>query len=83
MHSHSVKEKVSQEVMDAFRASDWHRSGTITVGDLRHYLVRCGESIDRKDLDALFRETNTNGSDNSLIKYEDFVRIICSPIPDY
>ncbi|CAG2176407.1 unnamed protein product, partial [Oppiella nova] len=29
MHSHSVKEKVSQEVMDAFRASDWNRSGTI------------------------------------------------------
>ena len=83
MHSHSVKEKVSQEVMDAFRASDWNRSGTISVGDLKHYLIGCGESVDRKELEALFRETNTNGSNNSLIKYEDFVRIICSPIPDY
>ena len=83
MHSHSVKEKVSQEVMDAFRASDWNRSGTISVAQLRHYLMDCGEAVDERLMDSLLRETNNSTSIHSHVKYEDLARIICSPIPDY
>ncbi|CAG2113109.1 unnamed protein product [Medioppia subpectinata] len=83
MHCHSVKEKVSQQVLDAFRASDWTRSGTISVSQLRHYLMDCGEAIDERLFESLLRETNTSTSPNASIKYQDLVRIICSPIPDY
>ncbi|XP_054161825.1 calmodulin-like [Oppia nitens] len=83
MHTHSVKEKVIQEVMDAFRASDGNRNGTINGRHIRHYLMDCGETIDEKLFDAVLREANINPSINANIKYEDLVRIICSPIPDY
>lgn len=83
MHTHSVKEKVTTEVMDAFRASDWGRTGSLSVADLKHYLMRCGEALDRKEVESLLREINANPTNHSLVKYEDLVRIICSPIPDY
>ena len=83
MHSHSVKENVTKEVMDAFRASDWGRTGSISIADLKHYLMRCGETLDRREVETVLREANANHSNHSLVKYEDFARILCSPIPDY
>jgi Ca2+-binding EF-hand superfamily protein len=80
MHSHSVKEKVPKEIIEAFRASDWNRTGQIASRDLKHILCRWGEALDHKELELLFRETNISGPS---LKYEDFIRIICAPIPDY
>lgn len=80
MHTHSKKEKVPQEIIDAFRASDSYRNGQILTRDLKHILGRWGEKLDHKEIDALFREANINGS---YIKYEDFIRIITAPVPDY
>ncbi len=32
-------------------------------------------------VDQLFREANINP--NGVVKYEEFVRILCAPVPDY
>lgn len=80
MHTHSVTEKVNQEITEAFRASDWNRNGQILTRDLKHTLCNWGEKLDAKQVDALFREANINGH---YVKYEDFIRVICAPIPDY
>lgn len=80
MHTHSVTEKVNQEITEAFRASDWNRNGQILTRDLKNILCNWGEKLDAKQVDALFREANINGH---YVKYEDFIRIICAPVPDY
>jgi calmodulin len=34
-------------------------------------------------VDKIFREANVGSNPNALIKYADFVRIVCAPVPDY
>lgn len=33
-------------------------------------------------VDQIFREANVSGS-SGMVKYTDFVRIVCAPVPDY
>lgn len=80
MHTHSVKEKIPQEILDAFIATDSARTGQMSTRDLRHILCTWGEKLDQKEFDKLMREANIYGS---YFKYEDFVKIISAPIPDY
>lgn len=80
MHTHSVKEKIPKEILDAFVSSDWSKSGQMLTKDLKHILCDWGEKLDPKQFDRLMREANIGGS---YFKYEDFVKIISAPIPDY
>ena len=80
MHTHSVKEKIPQEILDAFIATDWTRTGQMLTRDLRHILCGWGEQMDQRQFDKLMREANITGP---YFKYEDFVKIISAPIPDY
>lgn len=80
MHTHSKKEKVPQEILEAFYGSDRTRSGQIALRDLKHILCGWGERLDPKTVDQLFREANITGP---YVKYHEFVRIICAPVPDY
>jgi len=80
MHTHSVKEKIPQEIVDAFRANDWNRNGQIQTKDLKHILMKWGEELDGRQVEALFREANISGA---YVNYEEFVKIICAPVPDY
>lgn len=80
MHTHSVKEKIPQEILDAFIATDWSRTGQMPTRDLKHILCGWGEKLNSRQFEQLLREANITGS---YLKYEDFVKIISAPIPDY
>ncbi|KAG8229022.1 hypothetical protein J437_LFUL007577 [Ladona fulva] len=91
MHIHSTVEDLPKEVIEAFRAGDPERKGTIPAKQLRHILLKWGEKLSPKEglhrlevsqfMDQIFREANV--SPNGLVKYEDFVKIACAPVPDY
>lgn len=81
MHVHSRVENLPKEIVDAFKAADPEGTGTITAKHLRHLLQNWGERLSSKEVDRIFREANVNN--NSLVKYEDFVKIACAPVPDY
>lgn len=52
----------------------------IKVNDLKYILCKWGEQLPKKQVDKLFREANLNGQ---YVKYEEFIKIICAPLPDY
>lgn len=81
MHVHSRLEKLPNEVIDAFKAADPQGKGVISSKELRHLLQEWGECLSPKEVDKIFREANV--TPNGVIKYEDFVKIACAPVPDY
>lgn len=34
-------------------------------------------------VEQIFREANVSASSGGMVKYTDFVRIVCAPVPDY
>ncbi|XP_074599035.1 calmodulin-like protein 4 [Brevipalpus obovatus] len=80
MHTHSMKEKLPDEVIEALRAWDRNRTGQISVRDLKHILCQWGEKLSSKEVDQILREANAMGP---FIKYQDLVKVITAPIPDY
>lgn len=80
MHTHSKKEKIPQEILDAFSGFDRRKSGLVSISDLKHILCDWGEKLDHRLVDKLFREANVSGS---YLKYHDFVKILSDPSPDY
>lgn len=80
MHIHSEKEKISKELNESFRAFDSNQSGKIHVRDLKHILCQWGEKLDNREVDQILREANIHGS---YIKYQDFIKILSAPAPDY
>ncbi|KAL3280873.1 hypothetical protein HHI36_004101 [Cryptolaemus montrouzieri] len=81
MHIHSRVENLPKEVVDAFKAGDLAGKGLIPAKQLRHMLQNWGECLSVKEVDRIFREANV--TNNSMVKYEDFVKIACAPVPDY
>lgn len=81
MHVHSRLEKLPTEVIDAFKAADPQGKGVISAKELRHLLQEWGECLTPKEVDKIFREANV--TTNGMVKYEDFVKIACAPVPDY
>lgn len=82
MHQHSNVEKLPDEVQAAFKAGDLEKRGTISARHLRHLLQNWGEGLSQREVDNIFREANIQ-SNNSQIRYQDFVKICCAPVPDY
>lgn len=80
LHTYSTKERIPQEIIDAFRADDRGKTGQMSTRDLKHILCNWGEKLDEKEYDQLMREANIG---KHLFKYDDFVKIICAPAPDY
>lgn len=81
MHTHSKKERIPQELIDAFQGMDPRKTGLISIRDLKHILTDWGERLDEKEVDKLLREINS--SQRHSINYHDLVRVICAPVPDY
>ena len=52
----------------------------IHISDLKYILSSWGEKLPRKQVDKLCREANINGQ---YVKYDEFIKIICAPLPDY
>nr|CAG4644398.1 EOG090X0GKM [Lepidurus arcticus] len=81
MHSHSKVEKIPDEIRLAFKAADSAKKGVIPARELRHILLKWGEHLSPREVDQIFREANLTS--NSMVKYDDFVKIVCAPVPDY
>merc|ERR1739842_148 len=81
MHTHTKKESIPKELIEAFRGMDPQRKGTIPAKDLWNILVKWGERLSPREVDQIFREANI--SPNGVVKYEEFVKIVCAPVPDY
>ncbi|CAL8120517.1 unnamed protein product [Orchesella dallaii] len=83
IHSHSQVEKVPDEILEAFKAADPKGKGLIPAKELKHILGRWGECLSSREVDQIFREANVSANSNGMVKYADFVRIVCAPVPDY
>merc|ERR1712088_1252110 len=81
MHQHSTKENIPKELVEAFRGMDPGRKGVIKAKDLWHILVKWGEKLSPREVDQIFREANI--SPNGVVRYEQFVKIVSAPVPDY
>ncbi|XP_033331021.1 calmodulin-like protein 4 [Megalopta genalis] len=81
MHLQTRAEDLPKEVIQAFQAADKSRNGTIPARQLAHMLLHWGEQLSNKEVEQIFREANV--SLNGHVKYEDFVKIACAPVPDY
>lgn len=81
MHVHSRVEDLPKEVIAAFKSADSDGRGVISAKQLRHMLQNWGECLSSKEVDRIFREANI--TNNSMVRYEDFVKIACAPVPDY
>ncbi|XP_075989986.1 calmodulin-like protein 4 [Anticarsia gemmatalis] len=81
MHIHSRAENLPTEVVNAFKAGDAEKNGVIPARQLRNLLQNWGEGLSAREVDNIFREANVNN--NSNVRYEDFVKIACAPVPDY
>ncbi|XP_055383467.1 calmodulin-like protein 4 [Condylostylus longicornis] len=81
MHQHSKVENLPDEIIAAFKAADTENRGTISARQLRHLLQKWGEGLSVREIDNIFREANV--SNNGTIRYSDFVKIACAPVPDY
>lgn len=81
MHQHSKVENLPDEVIDAFKAADMENKGTIPAKQLRHLLQNWGEGLSVREIDNIFREANVQN--NGSVRYSDFVKIACAPVPDY
>merc|ERR1712127_141239 len=81
MHSHSKKESIPKELLEAFRGMDPGRKGYIPAKDLWHILAKWGEKLSPREVDQIFREANIQP--NGRVNYEEFVKIVCAPVPDY
>ena len=49
MHTHSTKENLPKELLEAFRCGDPQRKGMIPARDLRRILVKWGEKLSSKE----------------------------------
>ncbi|KAH7946111.1 hypothetical protein HPB49_020515 [Dermacentor silvarum] len=81
MHAHSEKESIPDEIVKAFRASDRSGSGQISGRELRRILLNWGEKLTPREVEAIFREARI--SPNGPVQYNDLVRVVCAPVPDY
>merc|ERR1711915_800243 len=81
MHKHSQVERIPDEILAAFKGHDPRGTGSIPARDLRHILLQWGERLSHKEVEQIFREANI--TPNSVVRYQDFCRIVCAPVPDY
>jgi Ca2+-binding EF-hand superfamily protein len=81
IHTHNQVERIPDEILDAFKASDTTQRGMVPAKDLKNILANWGEKLSPKEVDQIFREANVNI--NGMVNYSDFVRIVCAPVPDY
>lgn len=81
MHQHVSVENLPAEVINAFKAADPKNTGSVPARQLRNLLQNWGEGLSVREVDSIFREANVNN--NGTVRYADFVKIACAPVPDY
>ncbi|XP_069078957.1 calmodulin-like protein 4 isoform X1 [Pleurodeles waltl] len=81
MYRQKQQEDPLNEILVALLMTDHQKKGSIPASELRAKLTQMGEKLTPQEVDDLLKEASV-GADGS-VKYEDFVRRITSPPPDY
>ncbi|MEE6503538.1 hypothetical protein FKM82_004848 [Ascaphus truei] len=81
MYRQKQQEDPENEIMVAMLMSDKQKKGFISQAELRTKLTQMGEKLTAEEADDLLGEANV-GPDG-LLRYEEFVRNITRPAPDY
>ena len=71
MHTHSTKENLPKELLEAFRCGDPQRKGMIPARDLRRILIKWGEKLSTKEGKFHYRVSkNKNIFETSELHYK-------------
>lgn len=81
MHDQSSVENPEKELMNAFKAHDKERRGYVNASEIQHIMMSMGERLSRQEVDAIFREMGVQ--QGGQIRYNDFVKSLLTPVPDY
>jgi len=81
LHDYSQKDQPSLEVLSGFRSHDRQKRGLISAKELKSILTGIGERLTPQEVDAILREANV--PPNGSVKYEDFIKVVSTPLPDY
>ncbi|XP_061192841.1 calmodulin-like protein 4 [Saccostrea echinata] len=81
MHDHTSVENPEKELLDAFKSHDTERRGYVNSAEVQHIMMNMGEKLSRQEVDALFREVGIQHG--GQIRYNDFVKSLLTPVPDY
>ncbi|XP_020663800.2 calmodulin-like protein 4 isoform X1 [Pogona vitticeps] len=81
MYKQMQQEDPKNEILLAMLMADKQKTGFITVAELRAKLMNLGEKMSREEVDNLLKDANVGH--NGIVKYEDLVRSITLPVPDY
>ncbi|XP_042328345.1 calmodulin-like protein 4 isoform X2 [Sceloporus undulatus] len=81
MYKQMQQEDPKNEILLAMLMADTQKTGFISVAELRAKLMNLGEKMSREEVDNLLKDTNVGH--NGIVKYEDLVRSITLPLPDY
>lgn len=74
-------EKLPDEIIDAFKSFDTKKTGKINARILRSILANWGEKLTEREIQAIFREANVVM--HGEINYNEFLKIVSAPVPDY
>ncbi|XP_072000663.1 calmodulin-like protein 4 isoform X3 [Engystomops pustulosus] len=80
-HLQQKQEDPENEILVAMLMTDRQKKGKVPLAELKAKLTRMGEKLTPEEVDDLFRDAEV-GPDG-MVKYEDFVRKITVPPPDY
>ncbi|KAM4749630.1 calmodulin-like protein 4, partial [Rhinophrynus dorsalis] len=75
------QEDPENEILVAMLMSDKQKKGLVSLNELRAKLTQMGEKLTPEEIDDLLKDVKV-GPDG-MVKYEEFVRKITLPIPDY
>ncbi|XP_056427612.1 calmodulin-like protein 4 isoform X8 [Hyla sarda] len=81
MYRQQKQEDPENEILVAMLMTDRQKKGLIPLAELKAKLCRMGEKLTPEEVDDLFRDAEV-GPDG-MVKYEDFVRKMTLPLPDY
>ncbi|XP_039263593.2 calmodulin-like protein 4 [Styela clava] len=81
MHEQLSHENPSKEIFEAFELTDERGKGTIPASHLKHILMKTGEKLTEREVEQMFRAANIKI--NGHVQYDEFIRMVTLPLPDY
>ncbi|XP_063786461.1 calmodulin-like protein 4 isoform X2 [Pseudophryne corroboree] len=81
MYRQQKQEDPENEILVAMLMTDRQKNGLIPLAELKSKLTKMGEKLTPEEVDDLLRDAEV-GTDG-MVKYEEFVRKITLPRPDY
>ncbi|KAM5171229.1 LOW QUALITY PROTEIN: calmodulin-like protein 4 [Mantella aurantiaca] len=81
MYRQQKQEDPENEILVAMLMTDRQKNGKIPLAELKSKLTQMGEKLTPEEVNDLFRDAEV-GPDG-MLKYENFVRKITQPVPDY